>query len=66
MNEWKQKCVYIHTFCLDGAWGDLIPRGGGVLSLEKGTDCRPTAAELWLLRVNIAKKEGRSSHYECA
>ena len=40
--------------------------GGGVLSLEKGTDCGPTAGELWLSRAKIAGKEGPSSHYECA
>ena len=45
---------------------EMGARGGGVLSLEKGTDCGPTAAELWLLRANIPKKEGLSSHYECA
>ena len=31
--------------------------GGGVLGLEKGTDCGPSAAELWLSRVNNAKKK---------
>ena len=44
----------------------VIPGGGGLLSLEKGTDCGPTAAELWLSRAKIAKNEGLSSHYECA
>ena len=45
----------------------LPQRGGGLLSLlEKGTDCGPTAAELWLSRAKIVKKEGLSSHYECA
>ena len=33
--------------------------GGGVLGLEKGTDC----GQLWLSRANNAKKEGLSSHY---
>ena len=33
-------------------------RGGGVLGLEKGTDCGPSAAELWLSRANNAKKRG--------
>ena len=37
----------------------LNPWGGGVLRLEKGT-------ELWLSRAKIAKKEGLSSHHECA
>ena len=32
--------------------------GGGVLGLEKGTDCGPSAAELWLSRANNAKKGG--------
>ena len=32
--------------------------GGGVLGLEKGTDCGPSAAELWLLQANNAKKGG--------
>ena len=30
--------------------------GGGVLSLEKGTNCGPTAGELWLLRHAKAKR----------
>ena len=42
------------------------PEPRGVLSLKKGTDCGPTAAELWLLRAKIDKKEGLSSHYKCA
>ena len=37
--------------------------GGGGLGLEKGTDCGPSAAELWLLRANNAKKGGLSRHY---
>ena len=37
--------------------------GGGVLSLEKGTDSGPSAVELWLSRANNAKKGGLSSHY---
>ena len=37
-----------------------VGRGwGGVLGLEKGTDCGPSAAELWLSRANNAKKGGR-------
>ena len=36
---------------------------GGVLGLEKGTDCGPSAAELWLSRANNAKKGGLSNHY---
>ena len=32
--------------------------GGGVLSTEKGINCCPTAAEMWLLQANIAKKGG--------
>ena len=32
--------------------------GGGVLSLEKGTNCSPTAAERWLSRREMAKKRG--------
>ena len=43
----------------DGLWG-------GVLSLEMGTDLGPTAADLWLWQANIARKEGLSSHCECA
>ena len=39
--------------------------GGGVLSLEKGIDCGPTAGELWLSQANIAKKEELFSHFEC-
>ena len=30
--------------------------GGGGLSLEKGTDCGPTAAELWLSRQKLLKR----------
>ena len=37
--------------------------GGGVLDLEKGTNCGPTAAELWLSRPKMAKKGGLSSFY---
>ena len=45
---------------------ELQSRGGGdgVLGLEKGTDCGPSAAELWLSRANNAKKGGLSSHYK--
>ena len=35
---------------------------GGVLGLEKGTDCGPTAAERWLSRCEMAKKGGLSSY----
>ena len=35
----------------------LTPRGEGVLYLEKGTDCGPTAAELWLSGYEMAKKK---------
>ena len=34
------------------------PGGGGVLCLEKGTDCGPTAAEQCLLQREMAKKQG--------
>ena len=37
--------------------------GGGVLSLEKGTDCGPTDAEGWLSRPKMAKKRGLSSYH---
>ena len=44
----------------------MVPEGGGgVLSLEKGTDCAPTGTELWLSRANIAKKEGLPSRSTC-
>ena len=33
---------------------------GGLLSLEKGTDCGPTAGERWLSRPAAAKKGGLS------
>ena len=39
------------------------PGGGGVLGLEKGTNCGPTAAERWLSRREMAKKGGLSSYY---
>ena len=39
------------------------PRGGGVLGLEKGTDCGLTAAERWLSRPKMAKKRGQSSYH---
>ena len=32
--------------------------GGGVLGLEKGTDCGPIAAERWLSQPKMAKKMG--------
>ena len=38
------------------------PEGGGVLSLEKGTDCSPTAGEQWLSRPAKAKKGGGSPY----
>ena len=38
------------------AW--ILPEGGGVLGLEKGTNCGPTAAERWLSRREMAKKGG--------
>ena len=37
--------------------------GGGLLGLEKGTDCGPTAAEQWLLQPKMAKKRGLSSYH---
>ena len=52
--------------CQYNGLGVYCARGEGVLSLEKGTNCGPTAAELWLSRTKIAKKEGLSRHYECA
>ena len=36
---------------------------GGALSLEKGTNCGPTAAERWLLKREMAKRRGLSSYY---
>ena len=38
----------------------LLPMGGGggVLGLEKGTDCGQNAAELWLSPANNVKKRG--------
>ena len=44
---------------LSQKWGGCQP--GGVLGLEKGTDCGLNAAEL--SRANNAKKGGLSSHY---
>ena len=41
----------------------LYPRGGGVLCLEKGTDCGPTAGEWWLSRPVMAKKGGLSLYH---
>ena len=38
--------------------GSLEPGGGVVLSLEKGTDCGPTAGERWLSQPAMAKKRG--------
>ena len=46
-----------------GGEGVLHARGGGVLGLEKGTNCGPTAAERWLSRRQMAKKGGLSSYY---
>ena len=37
--------------------------GGGVLSLEKGTDCGPTAGERWLSQPMTAKKGGLSPYH---
>ena len=36
------------------------PEGGGVLILEKGSDCGPTAEERWLLQPAKARKRGLS------
>ena len=36
----------------------IVPGGGGVLSVQKGTDCGPTAGEWWLSRPETAKKRG--------
>ena len=42
----------------------VFPRGGGgVLGLEKGTNCGPTTAERWLSRREMAKKGGLSTYY---
>ena len=41
----------------------IPPGGGGVLGLEKGTDCGPTAAERWWSRPKLAKKRGLSSYH---
>ena len=38
--------------------GSRVWGGGGVLSLEKGTDCGPTAGERWLSRLTTAKRGG--------
>ena len=35
-----------------------MSQGGGVLSLEKGTNCDPTAGERWLSQPSTAKKGG--------
>ena len=43
---------------MEGRGVPTNPGGGGVLGLEKGTDCGPSAAELWLSRANNAKKGG--------
>ena len=43
--------------------GHSGPRGGGVLSLEKGTDCGPTAGERSLSGPVKAKKGGLSLYY---
>ena len=32
--------------------------GGGLLGLEKGTNCGPTSSGLWLSRADMAKKKG--------
>ena len=37
--------------------------GGGVLGLEKGTDCGPTTAKRWLSQPKMAKKGRLSSYY---
>ena len=42
---------------------ELYHSPGGVLGLEKGTNCGLTAAERWLLRREMAKKGGLSSYY---
>ena len=57
-----QRDVIFHiptSFFLVTPW----PGGVGVLGLEKGTNCGPTAAERWQSRREIAKKGGLSSYY---
>ena len=51
---------YHQEFCFNGIPKDASGGGGGrgVLSLEKGTDCSPTAGERWLSRHAMAKKRG--------
>ena len=39
-----------------------MPHPVGVLGLEKGTDCGPTAAEQWLSRPKMALIGGLSSY----
>ena len=43
-------------------WG-TGPGGGGVLNLEKGTDCGLTAVEQWLSQPAMAKKGGLSLYH---
>ena len=45
------------TVCKCGVEGEARG-GGGVIGLEKGTDCGPTAVERWLSRPKMAKKRG--------
>ena len=47
----------MHVVCITSA---THPGGEGVLDLEKGTNCSPTAAERWwwLSQPEMAKKRG--------
>ena len=52
----------MHVVCITSA---THPGGEGVLDLEKGTNCGPTAAERWwwLSQPEMAKKKGGLSSY---
>ena len=66
-NRWKGLAFFVYRSIIRPSfafeWVPYPGGGGGVLGLEKGTDCGPSAAELWLSRANNAKKGGLSSHY---
>ena len=58
---WPARIAEENLFPWNRLW--IRTRGGGVLGLEKGTNCGPTAAERWLLQREMAKKRGLSSYY---
>ena len=55
---WVQPGRGLHHSCLGYRIG--APQGGGVLGLEKGTNCSLTTVKRWLSKPKMVKKGGCS------